>query len=66
MAQTKMCKLSEKVGNCCLYTCTSCATRRCRSFKKAFGQKIDLYLTYNNICHYNFQSAYHERSVLCS
>ena len=44
---------------------TSSAIRRCPSNRKVFGQKIDLYLIYNNICHSNFQTTYHERSVLC-
>ena len=27
---------------------------------------MDLYLTYDNICHSNFQSPYNEKSVLCN
>ena len=45
---------------------TSCATRRYPGDKKVFGQKIDLYSTYNNISHSNFQTMYHKRSISCS
>ena len=36
-----------------------------RVLKKS-GQKIGLYLTYNNIFPSKFQTKYHERSVLCN